>query len=180
MGQANRPPLDLLNKPDPKMVLSFTSQFFYPSQDVNELNDLFMNNFLKNQGPFNQLFDKTGPNQEFFNAQGGNQQGLPFDPNLLYNFPNMQPNKAGSTAAQSEAMNQGNLYFPNMSQMGANFLPMHNFGLNNPDLYGDLLKNPNPNQLNQLDLPDKGMFPPNMLAENPGLMGNIFFDLLTL
>ena len=135
-----------------------------------------MNNFLKNQGPFNQLFDKGGPNPEFFNAQGGNPPNLPFDPNLLYNFPNMAPNKAGSTAAQSEAMNQSNLYFPNMGQMGGNFLPMHNFGLNNPELYGELLKNPNPNQL---DLPDKGMFPPNMLAENPGLMGNNFFSSLS-
>jgi len=163
MGQGNRPPLELLNKSDPKM-------------DVNELNDLFMNNFLKNPGNFNQLFDKGGPNPEFFNAQGGNPN-LPFDPNLLYNFPNMGSNKGGSTAAQSEAMNQNNLYFPNMGNMGGNFLPMHNFGLNNPDLYGELLKNPNQNQL---DLPDKNMFNPNMLAENPGLMGNISFLTLPL
>ena len=129
-----------------------------------------MNSLLRNPNSLGQLFDKGGANPEFFNPAGPNAQNLPFDANLLYNFPNMGPStKANSNVAQSDALSQSNLYFPNMN---GNFLLPPNFGLNNPNLYEDFMKNQNPNQL---DMGDKNMFNPNMLSENQNLLGSLCF-----
>lgn len=154
MRQQDRTDLGLHGKSDPKA-------------DFGDLNDLFMNNFLRNPGSFNQFLDKAGANPEFFNPASANGQNLPFDANLLYNFSNMgPPSKMSSTTAQSNPMDQNNLYFQNMNN---NFMLPHNFGLNNPNIYEDLLKNANPpHGHGQVELNDKNLFNHGLLPENPG------------
>jgi len=162
MRPQDRSDLTLINKPDPKMVSCPLAFNINSSKDLDNFNDIFMNNFLRNPGSYPDLF-----------PPGHNPQNLSFDPNLLYNFPGMSTStKSGQNAAQNDPLNQNNLLFQNMNN---NFL-LQNFPLGNSNLYDDLLKNPNPNQLNQLnqlDLPDKNIFNPGMMQENQGLIGTL-------
>ena len=126
-----------------------------------------MNNFLRNPGSLNQLFDKGGPNPEFFNGVGASGHNLPFDTNLLYNFPNIGTGgKSNSTTAPSESLNP-NLYLQNMNN---NFLLPPGFGLGDASFYDNFLKNQNNNQH---ELNEKSLFNTNTLAENPGLIGKL-------
>jgi hypothetical protein len=162
LRQQDRSDLGMVNKPDSKL-------------ELENINDILMSNLLRNPGSLNQFFDKGGQNPDFFNPGGSNPQNLQFDLNLLYNFPNMAggPKNVQNTV-QSDSLNQNNLYFSNMANMGnmgGNFLLQHNIGLNNPSIYDDFMKNQNPNQL---EMNEKGHFNPNMLQENQGLIDNQF------
>jgi hypothetical protein len=162
LRQQERPDLNMPNKQDSKL-------------DIENFNDIFMSNLLRNPGSLNQFFDKGPQNTDFFNPGGSNPQNFPLDLNLLYNFPNVGGGpKNVQSAGPNDSLNQNNLYFPNMGNMGnmgGNFLIPHNIGLNNQSLYDDFMKNQNPNQL---EMNEKGHFNPNMLPDNQGLIDNQF------